>query len=247
MKKVSLIFGVLVCSIAIQAVKWQLPEEGTIVYEAKVNVHRTLPPDRKDLKDMVPEFNVSQHKLAFRGPESIYKPVEDEGDDEITAQGGGMVMRFRRPNVEYYVNSESGRKLRAQEFMGKKYLIVDSLSILPWKMLDGKKVIQGYECRQASYFNEERKQNIVVWYTDKLKPFIGPETYNTLPGTVLQVDINDGERMITAVELSFKPLKKNDLKVPSSGEEITEREFRVLMEEQMKRVNSQGGRMIIRN
>src|SRR5690606_33830390 len=155
---------------------------------------------------------------AFRGPESIYKPVEDEGDDEITAQGGGMVMRFRRPNVEYYVNSESGRKLRAQEFMGKKYLIVDSLSILPWKMLDGKKVIQRYECRQASYFNEERKQNIVVWYTDKLKPFIGPETYNTLPGTVLQVDINDGERMITAVELSFKPLKKNDLKVPSSGE-----------------------------
>jgi hypothetical protein len=61
----------------------------------------------------------------------------------------------------------------------------------------------------------------------------------------MQVDINDGERTITAVEVSFKPLKKNEIKEPSSGHPINEREFRALMEEQMKRMKSRDG-MIIR-
>jgi GLPGLI family protein len=86
---------------------------------------------------------------------------------------------------------------------------------------------------------------VIAWYTEKLKPFIGPENYNTLPGTVLQVDINDGERTITAVELSSRPLKKNEIKEPTSGQQMDEKEFREFMEEQMKRMNAQGG-MIIR-
>ena len=245
MKTVILVIGVLVCIIAVHAVTGQHPHEGSIIYEVKVNMHRTLPPERKEMKEMIPEYNSFRDKLVFRGTESLYTPLEDEIEEEFSDEGGGMRMRIRRPMMEYYLNTESGKKIRAQEFMGKKYLILDSLAILPWKLMGGKKIIQGYECKSASYFNEKRKQNVVVWYAETLRPFGGPENYNTLPGTVMQVDINEGERTITAVDVSLKALKKNEIKEPSSGQPINENEFRSLVEEQMKRMNSRDG-MIIR-
>jgi GLPGLI family protein len=105
----------------------------------------------------------------------------------------------------------------------------------------------GYECKQASLYNEERKQNIIAWYTMQLRSFLGPESFNTLPGAVLQIDINEGERVITSKKLDARPLKKNELKVPSSGTKITRAEFRKMMDQQMERMRANGANVIIRN
>ena len=67
-----------------------------------------------------------------------------------------------------------------------------------------------------------------------------------LPGAVLAVDINSGERVIVAQQVELKNLKKNDLKKPSSGEKTTSAGFRAMVDEQMKKMGGQGG-MIIRN
>ena len=155
-----------------------------------------------------------------------------------------MRMRFRRPNAEIYFNHAASKKVTLQEFMGKKYLIEDSVKITPWKFGTEVKTILGYACRQATFFNEERKQTIVAWYTDKLRPFLGPEIYTTLPGAVVQVDINDGERVITAIKIEPRALKKSELKIPSGGTKITEKEFRKMMDEQMQRMGREGGVMI---
>jgi GLPGLI family protein len=244
MKKLILIIGLLVGFVALNAVLAQ-PPEGSILYEVKINVHRTIPADREEMKQMIPEFNTFQEKLVFKTNESLYKPIEEEGADDFISESGGTNIRLRRPSVEYYFNQEQSKKLRAQEFFGKKYLIEDSVNVLPWKLSNDTRVIQGYTCKLASYVNEERKQNISVWYTDQLKPFLGPENYNTLPGAVLMVDINEGERVIPAKKVELHPLKKADFKVPSGGQKVSEAEFRALVEEQRKRMGSQGG-MIIR-
>lgn len=245
MRKLILILGILVSLAAAQIVFGQVPE-GSISYEVKVNMHRTLPPERQEMKQMLPEFNTYQDRLVFRGAESLYKSLEDESEDEFSDDGGNVRMRIRRPNIEYYFNHDETKRILSQEFFGKQYLIEDTIKVLPWKLGSETKNIQGYLCKQASYFNEERKQNIVAWYTDQLKPFLGPENYNSLPGTVLQIDINDGERTITAKKVEFTPLKKGDLKRPSSGQKTTEQEFRKIREEQMKRAGANGN-VIIRN
>ena len=36
--------------------------EGMITYETKINVHRTLPKEREEMKKMIPEFRVSQQQ-----------------------------------------------------------------------------------------------------------------------------------------------------------------------------------------
>jgi GLPGLI family protein len=156
-------------------------------------------------------------------------------------------MRFQRPRVENYVNQASAKRVILQELMGKKYLIEDSLKVTAWKFGTETKEVKGYPCKQATFFNEERKQNVVAWYTDKLRPFLGPENFNTLPGAVLEVDINDGERTIIASTIELRPLKRNEIKIPSGGTKTTEVEFRKLAREQMEKMRANGGNVIIRN
>lgn len=245
MKRILLLMGVLVMLTAAQIVFGQ-QTEGMVTYEVKVNMHRRIPPERAGMKDMIPEFNVMQYQLFFNTIESLYKPViEDE--EPFEHEGGPGRVRFRRPNEEVYFNSEQSKRIALQEMMGKKYLIEDSMKVAPWKLGTETKALLGRTCKQASYYNEERKQNIVAWYTDQLRPLLGPESFNSLPGAVLQVDINDGERIITATQIEQRPLKKNEIKVPSGGQSITQQEFKKLEDAQMERMRSNGGNMMIRN
>lgn len=244
MKRILILLGVLICIAAAQVVFGQT--EGNIIYEVKVNLHRTLPKEREEMKAMIPEYRTNQDQLFFNASESLYKPVEEEEDD-ADMDNGGVRMRMMRPNNIIYINQDASKRIMEQEFMGKKYLIEDSLKVTPWKFGDETKEVKGYPCRQASFYNEERKQTIVAWYTDKLRPFLGPENFNTLPGAVLEVNINDGERIISAKSIALRALKKNELKPPSGGTKITEAELRKKISEQMERRRAEGGNVIIRN
>lgn len=253
MKKILLLVGILVSLAAANVVFGQTT--GVITYEVKVNLHRRLPPDRADMKAMMPEFRVTKEQLFFNESESLYKPlIEDEEEEEMG--GGGMRIRMRQPNTEIYLNQSSGKMVSKQEFMGKDYLIDDSVKVSPWKFGVETKTIQGYECKQAFYTDEVQlningtptteKREITAWYTDKIRPFLGPERFNTLPGAVLAVDINNEERVVVARKIEWRELKKNELKMPTSGTKTTQAEYRKMVEEQMKQMGGRGG-MIIRN
>ncbi len=245
MKKVLVFLGVLISLAAAHSVFAQTTE-GVITYDLKVNLHRRLPPERQDMKAMMPEFRTTKEQLFFKTDESLYKPlIEDE--EEESFGGGGMQMRIRQPNIERYLNQSTGKSITKQEFMGKDYLIEDSVKLAPWKLGTETKTIQGYECKQAYYTDESNpngKQEITAWYTDKIRSFLGPDRFNTLPGAVLAVDVNNGERVIVANKIELRPLKKNELKIPSGGTKTTQPEFQKMMEEQMR---NGGGRIMIRN
>ena len=119
------------------------------------------------------------------------------------------------------------------------------------------KTIQGYECRQAYYTDSVKtmmngaavteKREITAWYTDKVRPFLGPERFNTLPGAVLAIDINNGERVLVAKTIEFRELKKNELKMPASGTKTTQEEYRKMVDEQMRQMGGGRGAIMIRN
>jgi GLPGLI family protein len=251
MKKLLIIIGIAVCLAAANVVWGQT--EGVISYETKVNLHRRIPPEREAMKAMMPEFRTSKEQLFFKGPESLYKPVIEDTEEDMSASGnahggGGMVIRMQMPNIETYSNTDTQEKIVQQEFQGRQYLIIDTLKVSPWKFGTETKTILGYTCKQAYFTDEQRGQKLEVtaWYTDQIGNFLGPERFNTLPGAVLAVDINSGERVIVAQQIETKALKKNDLKKPSSGQKVTSAEFRAMVDEQMKKMGASGG-MIIRN
>jgi GLPGLI family protein len=245
MKHLLLLLGILVSLTAAHVVFAQ--NEGTIQYEVRVNMHRTLPPDRAEMKEMIPEFNIHKSKLVFRDSESLFMNLEDEEDEEEFSEDNGPVrIRMRRPMNEYYFNFATARRVALQEFLGKNFIIEDSLHVVPWKLVEESKQVMGHNCRKAVWYNEERKQTVVAWYSDKLPPFLGPETFNSLPGTVLEVDINEGERTIIARSFSSDKLRKGELKAPSKGEKTTDEKFKKMLEEQRRRTGGNGN-IIIRN
>jgi len=244
MKKLLILTGVLVSLITAQVTFGQT--QGSITYDVKVNLHRRLPPERADMKSMMPEFRTTKSQLFFTENESLSKPLIEDEVEEM--EGGGPQIKIAQPNNEYYLNQGLGKSISKMEFMGKDYLITDTLKVSPWKFGSETKTIQGYLCKQAFYTDEsipDRKQEITAWYTDQIRPFLGPERFNTLPGTVLAVDINNAERYLVATKIEFRPLKKNELKVPASGQKTTQAEFNKYMQEQMKKMG--GGGMIIKH
>ncbi|MDZ7650693.1 MAG: GLPGLI family protein [Cytophagales bacterium] len=169
--------------------------------------------------------------------------IEDE-DEEMS--DGGMKIVMKQPNTEVYLDQSTGKIISKQEFMGKNYLMEDSIKVAPWKFGDEVKTIQGYECKQAYYTDEAKlmingtetieKREITAWYTDAIRAFLGPEKFNTLPGTVLAVDINNGDRVVVARVIDLRELKKNELKMPTSGTKTTQEEYRKMVAEQMKQM-----------
>jgi GLPGLI family protein len=252
MKKIILLLGVVVSLVAcFNVLTAQNSNEGVINYEVKINMHRRLPKEREDMKAMMPEFRTEKQQLFFNGNESLYKKLEEDAEEEMSSShsGGGMTIRMNAPRIDIHLDNATQLRTMKQEFMGKEYLIVDTLKVAPWKFGAETKTINGYECKQAYYTDETRpdqKMEITAWYTDKIRPFLGPERFQSLPGTILAVDINNGERVIVAKTIEFRTLKKNELKIPSGGIKTTQAHFRAMMDEQMKRMGGSGG-MIIRN
>ncbi len=151
MRRILLILGILVCLAAVHVVFGQI-NEGVIHYETKVNLHRNLPPERQEMKAMIPEFRTTKDQLFFNAGESIYKPVIEDEPEEMNA--GGMRMRFNAAQSETYINTGNELRIVSQEFMGKKYQIEDTLKMAPWKFGTETKTILGYVCRQAFYTDE---------------------------------------------------------------------------------------------
>jgi GLPGLI family protein len=208
--------------------------EGIITYEIRINNHRLLPADQEARKAMIPEFRIYKEQLFFNDTASLYKPVVQDDDEE---SGNGR-RRFQS-RTQVYSNHGSEKAIVLQELMGKTYVITDTLKISPWKFGKEIKAVQGYDCKQAYYTDAEKSQTVTAWYTDKLRPFLGPDRYNTLPGAVLAVDINNAERVWVATKIEFRTLQNKELIEPTGGQKITQAEYRKMVAEQ---INNRRGR-----
>lgn len=223
---------------------------GVIRYEEKVNMHRNLPEDAGDMRAMIPEFQTMQSELLFSTSESLYRSVEeDEEEDEFG--GNGVMIRMKRPDMQIYKSFSSSQKVELREFMGKNYLLEDSIEQTPWKVGMETREILGYNCMQATWADTtgERKRNITAWFAPDIPVSAGPAGYGALPGMILAIDVNDGSMLLTAQSVSLKAPKKGELEAPSKGEKTTEAEYQKMVEERMRAMGGSGGRgvRIIRN
>jgi GLPGLI family protein len=251
MKRIIILLGILISLIAGIDVMSQ-DTQGVITYEVKIDMHRRIPKERESMKAMIPQFRTEKQQLFFNATESLYKKLEEDSEEEMgsgAAGGGGMRIVMNAPKLEVFLDNTDQIRYMLQEFMGKEYLISDTLKVAPWKFGTETRTIQGYECKQAYYTDETRpdqKVDVTAWYTDKIRPFLGPERFQSLPGTILAIDINNGERVMLAQSIDFRALRKNELKKPTGGTKMTQTEFRAMVDEQMKKMGGGNG-FIIRN
>lgn len=261
MKKLIILFSAL---IAVAGAEAQM-KEGTIVYEQKTNMHRMIPDEQ--MKAFMPEFRTSKHQLIFANNTSMYKTLPE--DERPTEGGGGVVMRMGGGSAERYCDFNTFKLVESADFFGKAFLIIDSIKSKPWKITEETKQILGHTCRKAimktkgmramrftmtsSQSNSSdtikksgennvpaKEIEIIAWFADDILAPVGPETYNQLPGAILELDVDNAQSVYTAVEIKDKYNPK-ELKEPKKGKVVTREEYQKEVQEGMKNMQMGGG------
>lgn len=216
--------------------------QAKITYEEKFDMYRRIPADRQDMKEMFPQYHSSLWELIYNGDQSIFQHQKQEELPATTSTQGNtqMTMRFGgRDNRVVYKNLTDNKMIDSRDFMQKQFLITGVPTERKWKIGKKSKEVLGYNCLEAS-FEQDSATHMTAWFTPQVQQFNGPFDYQGLPGLILQVDINDGERVITATEIKTEGIDTTVIEAPTKGKEVTAEEFETIRVEKMKEMQMQG-------
>jgi len=159
-------------------------------------------------------------ELFFKNNKSIYTPVVEQSE-------GGYSWKQRTLTLIRDHKEKTIKDLR--EEIGTTFLVEEPMPKTRWKILNEIKEIEGYLCMKAETKNEIKDQTIHAWFTDAIPMSGGPEGYTGLPGMILEIDINEGDAVITASDIDLKttieklPIPKKMKGKKSSTEKLNER------------------------
>ena len=167
------------------------------------------------------EGDKSKGKLLVTADQSKFTDMEEEAD-------GGY--RGRKSEYMVFRDFAKGQKVEVEEFAGKMYVIEDSLVTPSWKVMNKIKDIGGYVCMMAVSEDTVKGQKITAWFANDLAYSAGPERYFGLPGLILEVDINNGELIMTASKVE-KVVAVEGLELPKKmkGKKLTTAEYDQMM------------------
>lgn len=134
--------------------------QGMAVYESKTSTedfkkrfegNKDITPEmQKMIEERMKKAFEKTFILNFDKQASTYK--EEEKLDSPTQQGGGfrMMTSLMGGGGTFYKNVKTKTIAVDKEFMGKEFLVKDSLPALKWKMEQETKIIGGYNCFKAT-------------------------------------------------------------------------------------------------
>ncbi|MBZ4041655.1 GLPGLI family protein [Flavobacterium hibisci] len=271
----------LLLVLAFSQVQAQKDFQGMAVYESKTQApkfdgmragNRDITPEmQKSIEERMKQMLEKTFILNFNKSASIYK--EEEKLETPGQQGGGMRMMMSSMmggGGTFYKDVKSKTYAVDKEFMGKEFLVKDSLPRLNWKLEQETKQIGGYNCYKATAVkeasqtdfrnfrpknNDDKKDDakktsgdtktnfedsfeipkeiiVTAWYTPEIPINQGPENYWGLPGLILEV--NDGTTTILCSKIVLNAKEKADIKAPSKGKEISQKEYDETVVKKMK-------------
>ena len=200
-------------------------KSGVISYERKVNLLKKYKSSqsKKWLGDQ--KVKLDYFELHFTGNKSLFKPVENKTpsrSDWVTSKN------------TVFQNLDNNTRLSIYSIWGEAVYVSDSSVSRKWKITDRKRMISGYECRRAIWEKDDTTK-IYAWYTNRIIPSIGPETFNGLPGTILGLATEDGGVVYFAKSVKEAYVDPDNLKPETKKKELfTEQQLRDKLEKRAK-------------
>ena len=99
------------------------------------------------------------------------------------------------------------------------YLVKDSVRKIKWKITGETREIAGYTCRRANGIMMDSIY-VVAFYTDKIHVSGGPESFNGLPGMILEVALPHENLIWVATKVTDTTLPDNVLLPPKKGKVV---------------------------
>ena len=185
------------------------------------------------MKDLIPTTMDRSTELLFNKSESLYR--EQDGsvseDVEMESDDGSFKMVIMTDDTEdiLYVNSKEKKMVHQRGLMSKSFLVSKELPKTKWKITTEKVKYLDYECQKAEL--EEDGKLTVAWFTPQIPSSIGPSGYYGLPGAILMLTADDGDREIKATKVTFDDNVVAEIAPPSEGKKVTEEEYEKIQKE----------------
>lgn len=98
------------------------------------------------------------------------------------------------------------------------------------------------EEKKTNFFAEidmPKEVTVTAWYCPEIPVNQGPDEYWGLPGLIMEV--NDGKTIIMCSKLVLNVKEKIEIKAPTGGDKVTQKEYDDIMIKKMKEMSEMGG------
>ncbi len=127
-------------------------------------------------------------------------------------------------NNTVYFDMNTKWQISEKKVFDDIYLLQDSLQHIKWKFTDEVRDIAGYPCHRANGLILDSVY-VVAFYTDNISISGGPESFNGLPGMILQVAIPHENVSWIATKVEEVNLPSNSIVPPAGGKTINYKEL----------------------
>lgn len=243
--------SVLLLLFSLLSITFYAQKSGSIVYKESIKLEIDMPEGNEEKLKNIPTSQSFDKVLTFNENESIYenKGIPQDIDISHEEDGSEMNIVIQAPESKVYLNTKDDIYINSQEFFGRHFLITDKIKKLDWKVLGEQKKVLDYVCIKAEAKGDEGP--IIAWFAPKLAVKNGPNGFAGLPGMILAMEQDGGNRTTIASSIDLKEIGADLLIKPTKGKVISRDEFNKMRDEKMKEmgaVQGKGGavKMIIR-
>lgn len=213
----------------------QEKEEGIITYEQVVHWARIyakmefLSQEEKDRIKLTwgndDEGSKTKMKLTFTPTQTKYTYDSDQ------ASSNDGRYSWRQDEYLIFRNFDKEQKTEIIEMLGKTYIIEDSLKAPKWKVMNQIKDIDGHVCMLAVTEDTVKRMKVSAWFSHDLALPIGPGQYFGLPGAIMELSMNDGDVVITAIKVEMKPVEEEAVELPKKmrGKKLDNAAYDILL------------------
>lgn len=233
-------------------------KEGKVIYERVSHIQFQMPGSQEPIK----QSRTDRYELNFANNQMVWQQLpEDIQAQESASNGaqGNFVFRVSSgSNDLIFVDFDKSKKVESREFADKKYLVSDSIRPGNWRLSEETMTILGYNCRKATTQRISTRSTVqmengkmertevqdtsevVAWFTLSVPVAVGPEYHGQLPGLILQLELNNGNSVYKAVEVSDK-VNKSIIKEPTKGKKVTPEQFAAERKKMLDQMQQGGG------
>lgn len=223
--------------------------QGIAVYKTKRKVEIKMDSSKvnnetnKSIQEQLNRQFQKDYTLKFDAKESLY--TENEKLEAPSTQSGEIQIKILGGNDIVYRNIADKKYVTQKEFMGKTFLVKDSLKLQDWKLESETKKIGNYNAYKATFTREVKVKEFnslddeiiattkqvttTAWYTPEIPVSIGPAGYWGLPGLILEVQ--EDKQVFLCTEIVINPSEKFSIEVPSKGKVVAQDEFNKIQQE----------------
>lgn len=182
---------------------------GEVIYRETVKMDIQLEGIDAQIAEQIPRERNTEKMLRFTEDEAVFENHENEDvNDNMHMEGSGIMIQMSQPDNKTYMDLKKGKVIEQKEFMSRVFLIESELESTKWKISGKQKMILDYACQEA--ITQLEGSDVHAWFTPEIGVPVGPGKFTGLPGLVLAVEMNDGDRKLEATGIDLMPLDKSE-------------------------------------